>query len=53
MQQIDCLVFGQVANSVFGNAEGSSGAEEIRTPDLLSAIQALSQLSYRPRVFGL
>jgi hypothetical protein len=25
-----------------------NGAEEIRTPDLLSAIQALSQLSYSP-----
>ena len=28
-----------------------SGAEEIRTPDLLSAIQALSQLSYRPGTY--
>ena len=27
---------------------GASGAEGIRTPDLLNAIQALSQLSYSP-----
>ncbi len=28
------------------------GAEGNRTPDLLNAIQALSQLSYGPRLFG-
>ena len=30
----------------------SCGAEEIRTPDLLNAIQALSQLSYSPASAG-
>ena len=29
---------------------GASGAEGIRTPDLLNAIQTLSQLSYSPRL---
>jgi hypothetical protein len=29
-------------------AEGSGGARGIRTPDLLNAIQTLSQLSYSP-----
>ena len=38
------LVSGQVV---------SGGAEEDRTPDLLRARQALSQLSYGPRVVGL
>src|SRR4029434_366458 len=31
---------------------GRSGAEESRTPDLLNAIQALSQLSYGPTTAG-
>jgi hypothetical protein len=32
-------------------AEISSGAEGIRTPGLLNAIQSLSQLSYSPKLF--
>ena len=31
-----------------GGAEAVCGAEGIRTPDLISAIDALSQLSYSP-----
>ena len=32
-----------------GTRHGENGAGGDRTPDLLSAIQALSQLSYSPR----
>ena len=35
------------------NAGRTSGAEGNRTPDLLNAIQALSQLSYGPRTHDL
>ena len=35
---------------MFSNSSLNSGPEGIRTPDLLSAIEARSQLRYRPMV---
>ena len=35
-----------------GSAEGGSGGEGDRTPDLVNAIHALSQLSYAPAGFS-
>ena len=39
------------SHQTYGFIYKIGGAKEDRTPDLLNAIQALSQLSYNPNVF--
>ena len=51
MEKVGDIIFKLKKLSVKSeNLFGGCGAEGIRTPDLLNAIQALSQLSYSPRL---
>ena len=49
---VTCIPLCVCFRTVFPVAQPFSGGEGDRTPDLVNAIHALSQLSYAPSIFG-